>query len=303
MEVGVIGLGKMGKNIALHLLEHEYVIVGYDIEGSNVNDLKQDGFKPAYTLKSFTEQLQPRRIMLLSVPASQAYDAVDDTLDNLMPYLYEKDIVIDGGNSHFKKTQKRYASLKNHGIHFLDAGCSGGPDGARNGMAIMIGGDKEAFEYSENIFKDLSWNHEGYAYLGRSGAGHFVKMIHNGIEYGMMQAIAEGFELLAKGPYQFDLTEVAWLYDKGSVIQSRLVGWLQQALEQHGQELQDVSGKVAHSGEGQWTVETARELGIYLPVIEASLQFRIDSQKTPSYTGQMLSGMRNAFGGHEVYVS
>ncbi len=301
MEVGVIGLGKMGKNIALHLLEHEYNVVGYDIEESNIKSLEQDRFKPAYTLKSLAEQIKPRRIVFLSLPASPELDVVDETLDNIIPYLYEKDIVIDGGNSHFKKASERYSRLKSHGIHFLDAGCSGGPDGARNGMAIMVGGDKEVFEYSENIFKDLSWNHEGYAHLGRSGAGHFVKMIHNGIEYGMMQAIVEGFELLAKGSYQFDLKEVAGLYNKGSVIQSRLLDWLQRAFEQHGQELQEVSGKVAHSGEGQWTVETARELGLYLPAIETALQFRIDSQKTPSYMGQMLSGMRNAFGGHEVY--
>ena len=301
MKIGIIGLGKMGKNIALHLLEHKYDVVGYDIEDVNVKSLEQNGFKPAYSLKSLTEQLEPRRILFLSVPASHKLDVVDETLDRLTPHLYENDIVIDGGNSYYKKTQKRYNRLKNHEICLLDAGCSGGPKGARKGMAVMIGGDKEAFEYSEKIFKDLSWKHVGYAYLGPSGAGHYVKMVHNGIEYGMMQTLAEGFDVLGKAPYDFDLKKIARIYNNGSVIQSSLVGWLKQAFEQYGERLDGVSGKVAHSGECQWTVETAKELGLYLPVIETALQFRIDSQHNPSYIGQMLSGMRNAFGGHEVY--
>ncbi|MSR76594.1 MAG: 6-phosphogluconate dehydrogenase (decarboxylating), partial [Candidatus Ryanbacteria bacterium] len=180
---------------------------------------------------------------------------------------------------------------------FLDIGTSGGPAGARNGASLMIGGTREAFDRLEGLFQDLAVG-GGYIYAGGAGAGHFIKMVHNGIEYGMMQALAEGFAILKASDYKLDLSEVAAVYNHGSVIESRLTGWLQDALEIYGDDLSEISGSVAHTGEGMWTVDAARELNIKAKVIEDALQFRIESEKNPSYTGKILSALRNRFGGH-----
>jgi 6-phosphogluconate dehydrogenase len=195
---------------------------------------------------------------------------------------------------------RRSQELHHKGIEYLDAGISGGPSGARNGACIMVGGKKSAFRKQKNLFRDLACR-GGYAYMGKSGAGHFVKMVHNGIEYGMMQAIAEGFTLMKAAPFDLQLTEIAELYNHKSVIESRLVGWLKKAFEQYGEDLHDISGTVAHRGEGAWTVEAAKDLKIPLPIIEGALNYRIQSQHEPNYTGKILSLMRNQFGGHEVF--
>ena len=191
-------------------------------------------------------------------------------------------------------------SPEDKGIDFLDVGVSGGPSGARSGACIMVGGKREIFSEHEKLFKDLSV-YKGYGYMGESGAGHFVKMVHNGIEYGMMQAIAEGFAVMKKSPFKLDLIKIAEVYNHRSVIESRLVDWLRTAFEQYGENLDDIYGSVSQSGEGMWTVEAAKELGIPIPIIEEALRFREQSNETPSYTGQALSAMRNQFGGHEVF--
>jgi 6-phosphogluconate dehydrogenase len=209
------------------------------------------------------------------------------------------DIVIDGGNSPYKESIRRATELETRGIDFLDAGVSGGPAGARNGACIMVGGKKEVFEKFEAVFRDLSVP-DGYGYLGRTGTGHFVKMVHNGIEYGMMQSLAEGFTIMKASDFGLDLTKIADVYNHKSVIESRLVGWLQYAFEQYGEDLKDISGSAAQSGEGMWTVEAGKELSIPTPIIQAALDFRIQSQAHPSYTGKLISAMRNQFGGHEV---
>jgi 6-phosphogluconate dehydrogenase len=181
----------------------------------------------------------------------------------------------------------------------MDVGVSGGPAGARHGACMMIGGERELFNELETLFKDLSVE-GGYGYMGRPGAGHFVKMVHNGIEYGMMQAIGEGFEVMKKSEFEIDLLEVTKVYNHGSVIESRLVGWLQSAYEKFGADLKGISGEVSHSGEGQWTVEAAERLGMPVENIKQSLDFRINSTGNPTYTGQVVSALRNQFGGHDV---
>ena len=181
----------------------------------------------------------------------------------------------------------------------MDVGVSGGPEGARHGACMMIGGKREKFEKYEQIFNDLSIN-GGYAYMGDTGAGHFTKMVHNGIEYGMMQAIGEGFEILKSSEFNLDLNEVSRIYNNGSVIESRLVGWLQNGYKEEGVDLKAISGEISHSGEGLWTVEEAKLKNISAPVIEASLQFRINSTNNPSYAGKVVSVLRNQFGGHSV---
>ena len=227
------------------------------------------------------------------------HNVVDQVISDLSDILKPGDVIMDCGNSNYQETVRRGNDLKEKGLVFMDVGTSGGPSGARNGACMMIGGDREKFQKYEQLFKDLS-TEGGYAYMGKTGAGHFVKMVHNGIEYGMMQAIGEGFEILQKSPFDLDLAEVSRIYNNGSVIESRLVGWLQKAYREEGVELSNISGEVSHSGEGLWTVEAAKKEGVPAPVIEASLKFRIDSTGNPSYTGQVVSALRNQFGGHSV---
>jgi len=235
------------------------------------------------------------RLVWIMVP----YQAVDEVLKELTPLLAPGDVVVDGGNSPYRKSIRRAKELEARGIDFLDVGVSGGPAGARNGACIMVGGKKEVFQRFETVFRDLSVP-DGYGYMGWTGAGHFVKMVHNGIEYGMMQALAEGFAIMKASDFGLDLTQITDLYNHKSVIESRLVGWLQSAFVQYGEDLKDIAGSAAQSGEGMWTVEAGKELGIPTPVIQAALDFRIQSQKNPSYTGRLISAMRNQFGGHEV---
>jgi 6-phosphogluconate dehydrogenase (decarboxylating) len=220
-------------------------------------------------------------------------------LSDLVPFLSKGDTVIDGGNSPYKETLRRSAELEKKGINFLDAGTSGGPGGARRGACIMVGGKEDVFRKYEHLFRDLSVE-KGYAYVGLSGAGHFVKMVHNGIEYGMMEALAEGFAIMRASSFSLDLVKIAELYNHGSVIESQLVGWLGKAFEQYGSELNGISGAVAQSGEGMWTVEAAKELGVPVSIIKGALDYRLESQKSPSYSGQIVSALRHEFGGHEV---
>jgi 6-phosphogluconate dehydrogenase len=207
------------------------------------------------------------------------------------------DTVIDGGNTFFRDDIVRAERLAEIGIHFMDSGTSGGPAGAREGASLMIGGDPEVFSALEGMFADVAVQ-GGYKFFPGHGAGHFVKMVHNGIEYGMMQAIAEGFQVMHDGPYDLDLQDVTDVYQHGSVVESRLVGWLGEAYADLGSDLEGVSGVVGHTGEGEWTIRVAEELGVAAPVIAGSLQFRVESETTPSYAGKVLTALRNAFGGH-----
>jgi 6-phosphogluconate dehydrogenase len=295
MKLGYIGLGKMGFNMVERLLEKKYEVVVYDKNQDLVKTIARQGAHVADTLAAVASAVSSPRLFWIMVP----YQAVESVLKELVPLLREGDTVIDGGNSPYKYSFRREAELEKLGVAFLDAGVSGGPQGARTGACIMVGGKAEVFLKQEKLFRDLTVEN-GYAHMGPAGAGHFVKMVHNGIEYGMIQALAEGFSLLKASPLGLNLTRIADLYGHRSVIESRLTEWLKEAYEQHGADLMGISGSVGQSGEGMWTIEAARELSIPVPVIQNALDFRFHSQKYPSYTGKVVSALRNQFGGHEV---
>ncbi len=295
MKLGYIGLGKMGAGMAERLLERRYSLVVFD---SDKKIAEREVWKGAVIARSpwnLVEELPRPRLIWLMVP----HAVVDDVLKDIIPLLHEGDTVIDGGNSFYKDSRRRHEELAARDIHFLDAGVSGGPRGAREGACVMVGGDEEQYKKHERLFRDIAAD-RAYSYMGPAGAGHFVKMAHNGIEYGMMQSLAEGFEILKNAPYSLNLLEIARLYNERSVIESRLVGWLKEAYEKHGKDLSDISSSVKQSGEGLWTVETAKEFGVATPIIEGAVEFRKQSKEHPSYTGKVLSALRNTFGGHDV---
>lgn len=304
--IGYVGLGKMGANMVSRLRDHGWDITATDPKATVRASAKKQGARVVSNISQLPASLPAPRVVWLMVP----HLVVDTVLGELVPHLTAGDIVIDGGNSFYKESVRRYKELKRKGIALLDVGVSGGPSGARMGACLMIGGDEEVYKRLTGLFNDLS-SAGGYGYMGPAGAGHFVKMVHNGIEYGMMQALAEGFTVLKnwKVPGQqglgseLDVERIASLYNRGSVIESRLIGWLKRAYEEYGPNLEHISGTVSHSGEGEWTIQTAKELGIPVPIIKQALQFRVHSQEHPSYTGQILSALRNQFGGHEVKKS
>ena len=295
LRLGYIGLGKMGFNMVERLLEKGYRPVTFDVNEDVTKKTAVLGAEPTASLKSLAGILLPPRLIWLMVP----HETVDAVLDDLVPFLGFGDTIIDGGNSYYKDSIRRAETLAAKGIDFLDAGVSGGPAGALNGACIMVGGKRGTFDGYEDLFRDLSVP-GGYEYVGTHGAGHFVKMVHNGIEYGMMQSLGEGFALMRASPFNLNLAAVAELYNHGSVITSRLTGWLKETFQEYGEDLDAVSGAVAQSGEGMWTVEAGKEYKVSVPVIAAAVQFRVASQKSPSYTGQILSGLRNQFGKHDV---
>ncbi|HVO28432.1 MAG TPA: decarboxylating 6-phosphogluconate dehydrogenase, partial [Candidatus Paceibacterota bacterium] len=301
-EIGIYGLGKMGANLARNLRDRGWRVVVANRSPEPVARLEAEGFAAARSVDEFLEKLgsgarKPgNRIIWLMVTAGKP---VDELILGLAGRLARGDVVIDGGNSFFEDSMRRAKLLAKRGIKFLDAGVSGGPAGARDGACMMVGGDRRSFAELEQLFADASVR-GGYAYFGSAGAGHFVKMVHNGIEYGMMQSIAEGFALMKHSPFRLDLGKVARLYNHGSVIESRLVGWLESGYRQFGGELKGVSGSVAYTGEGEWTVATGRKWKMKLPAIEDAFRFRVRSQKEPGYMGRILSVLRNQFGGHSI---
>lgn len=293
MKLGYIGLGKMGYNMALRLLEKGHEPVVFDINADVARELGEKGAKTASSLQEVAGQLEAARTVWLMVPSN----VVDDVLNELIPLLEKGDTIIDGGNSHYKETMRRAEQVFSAGMNWLDVGTSGGPGGARNGAAMMVGGKRVDYDRYVDLFKDLCVE-EGFGYMGKAGAGHFVKMAHNGIEYGMMQAIGEGFEIMKASPLDLDLKEIARVYNHGTVVTSRLIGWLESAFKQYGADLTEISGTVGHTGEGQWTADAAKELGVTATIIDGAFQFRVQSKDNPSYTGQVVSALRNQFGGH-----
>jgi glucose-6-phosphate 1-dehydrogenase len=298
--VGVCGLGKMGAGVALNLVDHGWRVVGWNRRHVVAEALEKEGVEPAESLARLAESLAPPRVIWLMVPAGQPVDELlfgDGSRSGLIDLLGAGDTVIDGGNSRYADAAPRADRLAACGIRYLDCGTSGGPAGARHGACLMIGGEREVFEEVEPMLADVAAPF-GYRLVGPHGAGHFVKMVHNGIEYGMMQAIAEGCSVLHEGPFELDLSAVADIYQQRSVVESRLVGWARDAFVQFGDDLEGVSGVVGHSGEGEWTIETARALGVDVPVIEAALAYRRRTAESPDYLGRVLTALRNAFGGH-----
>jgi 6-phosphogluconate dehydrogenase len=293
MQLGYIGLGKMGLGQVERLCEKGWRVVAYN--RSPEPAAGKAGAILAKTLPEVALSLKVPRLIWLMVP----HAAVDEVLQELLMHLSKGDTVIDGGNSLYTHSMRRSKELAKKGINFLDVGTSGGPAGARNGACLMIGGELKVFKRYEKLFKDLAAP-DAHAYFGKAGAGHFVKMVHNGIEYGMMQAIGEGFDVMKRSDFKFSVRKIAELYNKGSVIESRLIGWLKKAFDEHGENLAGISGEVSHSGEGLWTVKTAKELGVPVKVIKDSFDFRVKSKGNPSFTGQVVSALRNQFGGHSV---
>lgn len=295
MKIGIIGLGRMGFNLALNAKDHGYEVVVYNRTLDKVDEAVKDGLTGAYSIEELIEKLDDRKVIWLMVPAGEIVDAM---IEKLIPLLKQKDIIIDGGNSYYKDTQKRYEKLKELGIDFADVGTSGGISGARNGACTMVGAEEEVFKYIENFIKDISVKN-GYIHAGKNGAGHFVKMVHNGIEYGMMQAIGEGFEILEKSQFDLDFKEVAKVFNNGSVIR----GWLMELMESafsKDANLDKLKGVMYSSGEGLWTVKEALDLKVPAPVITSSLYTRYRSEQEDTFTGKVVAALRNEFGGHAV---
>ncbi len=292
MHTAFIGLGKMGSGMALRLRDHGHVVTAYDLDAATRARATLAGIPVVSTIEELTQVPQPRTVWLM-VP----HEVVDRVLEELMPHLAKHDTVIDGGNSNFHDTMRRADACALQGIAYLDAGVSGGPQGAQHGACIMVGGSWDAYRAHEALFLDLA-TEGGLAYVGKSGAGHFTKMIHNGIEYGMMQAIAEGFDVLRQAEFDISLSDVARLYTRGSVIESRLMGWLVSGFDAYGDDLAGVSGTARASGEGAWTVAAAHELHVPVAVIDASVRAREKSVSKPSFQGQVVSVLRHQFGGH-----
>jgi 6-phosphogluconate dehydrogenase len=299
-QIGLIGLGKMGNGLALNMKDHGWDVIAYNRTHSKVDEIKLSGIQGAYSVMELVDKLAKPRIVWTMLTAGAPTQEIIFGENGLIKYLEEGDIIIEGGNSKFSDDEINAQKLKEKGIKYIDVGVSGGPAGARNGACLMIGGEQEIFDYLEPLFKDIAQNQNAYKFFPGYGAGHFVKMVHNGIEYGMMQSIAEGFNLMMKSDYELNPIDIADIYSKGSVIESRLISWTKEGFEKYGLNLKDISGSVASNGEGLWTVEAAKAIGEEAKIIEGSVQFRLDSQNKPSFTGQILQMIRNMFGGHSV---
>ncbi len=295
MQLALIGLGKMGWNLAMNCVRNGHEVVAYDISEYVREEARTTGLKVADSLDELVKKLTDRKIIWMMVPAGSA---VDSLIAQLSPLVQKGDILIDGGNSNYKDTVLRCSKLKEDGIEYLDCGTSGGTDGALNGICAMIGGKKETFQFCEPLFQSISLAN-GYLYCGESGSGHFVKMVHNGIEYGMMQSIGEGFELLAHSGYDFDFSKIARVWNHGSVIRSWLMELTENAFSKDGN-LEKIKGVVHSSGEGKWMVETALDMNVSTPVIALSLLMRYRSQKEDTFSAKLVAALRNEFGGHDV---
>jgi 6-phosphogluconate dehydrogenase len=294
MRLAMIGLGKMGYNMTLRLVGGGHEVVAFDANPEVVRDLASKKATPADSLPDAIGRLQAPRVVWVMVPAQVTEKVIGELGDRLS----SGDIVIDGGNSNWKDSGARAEVLGQKGIHFCDAGTSGGVWGLKNGYCLMVGGATEAVNHCEPIFKTLA-PEGGYAHVGPAGAGHYVKMVHNGIEYGLMQAYAEGFEIMKTAPFRLDLHRIASIWGQGSVVRSWLLELLAAALKDDA-ELVGIKGWVEDSGEGRWTVQASIDQSVPAPVITLSLQTRLRSRQAESYTAKILAALRNQFGGHAV---
>src|SRR3954454_14349202 len=294
MQVGLIGLGKMGLNLGKNLLDRKHQVVAYDLNPDAAEDMKKYGAKGTTNLSELFLSLDNPRVLLMMVP----HMVVDSVLSDLTPLLEKGDIVIEAGNSHYKESIRRYDELKETGIYYMDAGTSGGMEGARNGACYMIGGDQEAWQIVEPLFRDTAVEN-GFLYAGKIGSGHFLKMVHNGIEYGMMAAIGQRFEILEKSDFDFDYEKVARVWNNGSVIRSWLMELTEHAFSKDSK-LDEIKGIMHSSGEGKWTLEEALNLQAATPVIAMSLLMRYRSLDADTFNGKVVAALRNEFGGHAV---
>jgi 6-phosphogluconate dehydrogenase len=295
MKIGLIGLGKMGYNLALNLHDNNHEVIAYNRSPEKTKNIEKEGLTGAYSLEEFVGKLGKPRVIWMMLTAGEV---VDQMIENLLPLLEKGDILIDGGNSNYHDTLRRYEQIKALGINFVDVGTSGGIDGARNGACMMIGAEDEVFSVIEPFIK-TSCVENGYLHTGANGSGHYVKMVHNGIEYGMLQAMAEGFEILEKSRFDLDYELVAKVWNNGSVIR----GWLMELMEQAFKKdpnLDLIKGEVRSSGEGLWTVQEALDLQVPAHVITSSLFTRYRSFQQDTFSGKVIAALRNEFGGHDV---
>ncbi len=287
MQLGMIGLGRMGGNMTIRLRERGHDMKTFD---------RHSETRTATSLEELRDQLDTPRAFWLMIPAGAP---TEDTFRRLLELGDAGDTIVDGGNSNFRDSQRRYVEANEEGIAFVDAGVSGGIWGLKNGYCLMVGGDDEAVRRLEPVFTDLA-PEDGYAHVGPSGAGHFVKMVHNGIEYGLMQAYAEGFEVMAKSEFELDLAEISGIWRYGSVVRSWLLDLLHDALEKGGNDLPKIKGYVEDSGEGRWTIAEAIAENVPVPVITAALYARFASRIDESFAAKITAALRNEFGGHAV---
>ena len=295
MELGMIGLGRMGANMTERLVLGGHRVISYDRSPEAIQRVVDKGAVGSRSLADFVQQLSQPRAAWLMVPSG---DPVDQTIEQLLPQLAKGDVIIDGGNSYYKDSIRRAEKLKQQGIYFVDAGTSGGIWGLKVGYCMMLGGEKEIVERLDPIFKTLAPK-DGYLHVGPSGAGHFVKMIHNGIEYGMLQAYGEGFELLKASGFDLDLGKIAHLWNQGSVMRSWLLELAESAFNKDP-ELASIKGYVEDSGEGRWTVLEAVERNVPASVLTLSLFARFASRQEDSFSAKVIAALRNEFGGHAV---
>ena len=291
----MVGLGRMGANMTTRLLQDGHEVVAFDIDRDAVERAAAGGAVPATTLEELVDRLEAPRALWMMVPAGEVTESTVRALGEL---LGPGDALVDGGNSRYTESQERARHLAAKSISLLDAGTSGGIWGLEEGFCLMVGGEKDTFERLEPVFRTLA-PPEGYAHVGPSGAGHFAKMVHNGIEYGLMQAYAEGFELLRAGDLEIDTAQIAELWRHGSVVRSWLLDLVARALEKDP-ELAVLSGYVEDSGEGRWMLETALEKAVPTPALAAALFERFSSRRSDSFTDKLLAALRQEFGGHSV---
>ncbi len=295
LNIGLIGLGKMGYNLALNMRDHHVDVTAFNRSAHKIDKIQKDGVNVAYSLEELIGGLKAPRVLWMMVPAGEA---VDGLIQAMLPHLEAGDIVIDGGNSNYKDTLRRGQQLESEGIHYMDVGTSGGTAGARHGACMMVGGPASVYGKLAPVFEALCVE-KGVAHMGPTGAGHYVKMVHNGIEYAMMQAIGEGFEILQAGPFDLNNEAVAQVWDNGSIIEGYLMTMAHHALAKD-QGLEDIAGKVASSGEGLWTLEEALRLQVPVPTIADALFARYRSWQTDTFSNKLIAALRNEFGGHGV---
>lgn len=301
MKVGFIGLGKMGSRMAGKLISDGFEVVVWNRSPQAAEELriKNHELRIAGTIEELIGQLEAPRIVWIMVP----HVAVEEILTEVRSYIDKGDIVIDGGNSFYKDTERRFKEFETIGVRYLGIGVSGGIVAAEQGYPMMAGGSREAYETIRPILDSLAKPSGGHEYFGTGGAGHFVKMVHNGIEYGMMQSLGEGFDVLKNSKYKFDLEKITKLFQKGTIISGFLMDRTKDALEKDSS-LGSFAGPISRSGEGDWTLETAKEEGLSLPAIETSVDYRKKSETNEkiqkSFTARMINALRSAFGGHQV---
>jgi 6-phosphogluconate dehydrogenase len=296
MELAIVGLGRMGMNMLERLAKDGHTVYGYDTSADKMPEVAKRGGKGVTDLHAAVDnQQQSPKVVWIMVPQGKP---VDDTLATLKKVLSKGDIVIDGGNSYFKDSVRRGKELEEAGLHYIDCGTSGGVWGLKEGYCLMMGGDPDAVKFAEPIFKTLA-PPDGYVYCGASGSGHYVKMVHNGIEYGMLQAYGEGFDILHASEYKLDLTAIASAWRYGSVVRSWLLDLLVLAFKDDTN-LQNIRGYVEDSGEGRWTIQEAIDHNVPAPVITASLFERFHSRETENFAAKVIASLRNEFGGHAV---